>query len=168
MKIFKNILFNIFAILMSVVVLFVGFILISGTKGYAVLSKSMEPMFSKGDVVFSKDVTFEELNVGDVITFTHGEDSKLTTHRITEIDAKKKCVLTKGDSNKTLDPAWVAADDIAGVYWFSIPVAGYLSFSLYGKDVLIVLATVAVALLLFRIIYANKRKNDGGESDEKC
>ena len=168
MKVFKNILFNIFVILMSAVILFVGFILISGAKGYAVLSKSMDPMFSKGDVVFSKDITFEDLKVGDIITFTHGEDSQFTTHRITEIDAEKKCVLTKGDNNKTLDPAWVVADDITGVYWFSIPFAGFLSFSLYGKDVLIVLAVIAVVLLLFRITYANKRRNYGGESDEKC
>ncbi len=168
MKIFKNILFNIFVILMSAVILFVGFILISGAKGYAVISHSMEPIFSKGDVIFSKDVAFEDLKVGDVVTFSHGEDSKLTTHRIEDIDKEKKQFLTKGDSNKTLDPEWVLAENVKGIFWFSIPFAGYLSFALYGKDVLIVLAVTAVVLLFYRIAYANKRKNDGGESDEKC
>ena len=64
----RNILFNILAIVTVIAVVFVGFNLISGAKGYAVSSPSMKDTLNVGDIVFVKPVAFEELQVGDVVT----------------------------------------------------------------------------------------------------
>lgn len=166
MKIVKNIVLNILLIVASVVILFAGTILVTGTTGYTVVSRSMEPQFSKGDVIFTKKVTFEKLKVGDVITFYHGKDGEFTTHRIVEIDAKNRNVLTKGDKNDVVDPARVEASHIVGKYLFSVPFFGYISPSLYGVDILAVVAGIAVATVLLRIVLST-RKLKAGVTDEE-
>ena len=167
MKIFKNIILNIFLIFASVVILFVGTMLVTGIKGYTVVSHSMEPQFSKGDVIFTKKVPFEKLKIGDVITFYHGDDQEYTTHRIIEIDSNEKNVLTKGDKNNSVDPARVEASHIVGKFLFSVPFFGYISPSLYGIDLLAVIAGIAVALILIRVVVSTKKLGAGVADEEK-
>lgn len=167
MKTVKNILFNIFLIVASIVILFVGVMLVTDTTGYTVVSRSMEPQFSKGDVIFTKKVSFEKLKTGDVITFYHGEGGQYTTHRIVEIDRENKKVLTKGDKNNSVDPAQVEASHIVGRFLFSIPFFGYISPSLYGMDVLAVVAGIAVGMVLIRIVISNRKFKAGAEDEEE-
>ena len=56
-----NILFNMLAIITVVAVLFVGFNIFSGARGYAVVTDSMAPTLNRGDVVFVKQAEFETL-----------------------------------------------------------------------------------------------------------
>ena len=167
MKIFRNIIINILLVFASLVILFVGTMMVTGTKGYTVVSRSMEPQFSKGDVIFTKKVTFEKLKIGDVITFYHGDDKEYTTHRIIEIDSNKKNVLTKGDKNNSVDPDRVEASHIVGKFLFAIPFFGYISPSLYGMDLLAVVAGIAVALILIRIVFSIKKLKAGVTDEEK-
>ena len=51
-----NILFNILSIVTLIAVAFVLFNIVSGAKGYAVTSESMEKTLSRGDIVFSKKI----------------------------------------------------------------------------------------------------------------
>jgi signal peptidase I len=95
-----------------------------GYKPFTVLSNSMQPSFSAGDMVFVKDKPASEIEVNDVITFKEGE-RKLITHRI--VEQTKQGFVTKGDNNNVIDSEIVAPDDVVGTHAFTIPKAGYVS-----------------------------------------
>lgn len=163
-----NILFNILAIVTVIAVLFVGYNLITGTKGYAVTSDSMADSFKRGDIVFSRKVEFEQLKTGDVIT-VRVNDSGYFTHRIVDIDSHEKTVTTKGDANSSVDPMPTKADMIAGRMVYSVPFLGYISI-LLGNDsqtilLLIVLIITAAALIAVNTIVSRKQKMRGDSNE---
>ena len=165
-----NILFNILSIVTLIAVVFVLFNIVSGAKGYAVTSESMEKTLSRGDIVFSKKVSFEELRVGDVITVGSKELDEYFTHRIVSIDKVNKTIETKGDNNPEKDPMATPADRVIGKMWYSVPLLGYITISFGSVSQtkgLIILAIVAVALIaLNMILTGTKNKKNGGGSDE--
>jgi len=75
------------------------------------LTGSMSPGISPGDVVVSVKTPVSELKVGDVITYSIPiDDHRIETHRVASIkrdDAGTTSVTTKGDANPGADP-WVA------------------------------------------------------------
>lgn len=166
----KNILFNILAIVTVISVGFTLFNLLSGAKGYAVTSDSMKSTLNRGDVVFSRKCEFEQLKVGDVITVSVANSDGFFTHRIVEIDSKKKTVTTKGDNNFSVDPMPTYSSQIVGKMWYSVPLLGYFSIylsSLTQTKVLIVLAIIAVGLIAVNVILQKiqKRRDNGNEQN---
>ncbi|MBH0156590.1 signal peptidase I [Fictibacillus sp. 5RED26] len=95
-----------------------------GFKSFTVLSNSMQPAFSAGDMVFVKDKPTAEIAVDDVITFK-AEGRKLITHRV--VGVSEQGFITKGDSNNVKDAAIVKPEDVVGTQAFTIPKAGYVS-----------------------------------------
>lgn len=95
-----------------------------GYKSFTVLSNSMQPSFSAGDMVFVKDKPTSEIAVNDVITFKE-TDQKLITHRV--VGQTKQGFVTKGDNNNVEDEEIVKPDDVVGTHAFTIPKAGYVS-----------------------------------------
>ncbi len=171
----KNILFNIFAIITVLSVIFVGFNIVSGAKGYAVTGGSMEDTFSRGDVVFSKKVDFEELKVGDIITVSSEDGERFFTHRIVEINAKDKTVTTRGDANTVDDPMPTKADRIVGKMWYSVPVLGFISIAFSQMSQMtgiIILCVIAVVLVVANTVLTHRKKNKNikkksGDIDEQ-
>lgn len=163
----RNVLFNILAIVTVIAVLFVGFNLLTGAKGYAVTSDSMADTLNRGDAVFSRAVSFEELKEGDIITVRVGKTGYFT-HRITDIDSDKKTVTTRGDANAANDPMQTEADRIVGKMWYSVPFIGYLSILFAGArstTVLIILVIVAAALIGVNTILSKKMKSRGDNNE---
>lgn len=162
-----NVLFNVLAIVTVIAVLFVTVNLVTGTKGYAVTSDSMAETLTRGDVVFSKKVSFEELKAGDVIT-VRVSDAGYFTHRIVDIDADSKTVMTKGDANDANDPMPTQADMIVGRMVYSIPLLGYISIALGGKSGLvlpIILIIIAAALIAANTLIKGKQKMRGDDNE---
>jgi signal peptidase I len=131
---------NIVTIVLSIILLFMVFVVISSKAsggepnflGYqlkTVLSGSMEPTFMTGSIIALKPVTDpNNLNKDDVITFKETEDA-LVTHRIIEVikNGEQTMYKTKGDNNKTADTDLVIASNVVAKYTnFTIPYAGYL------------------------------------------
>lgn len=163
----RNVLFNILAIITVIAVLFVGLNLVCGSKGYAVTSNSMADTLNRGDIVFSKKVSFDELKAGDVITVKVG-DSGYFTHRIVDINSDKKTVTTKGDANNADDPMPTEAKNIAGKMWYSVPLLGYFSIIFAGASsttVLIILVLVAAVFVAVNTV-VTKIKKTRGDSNE--
>ena len=165
-----NVLFIMFVIVTVIAVAFVGFNVISGAKGYAVTSDSMKDAINMGDVVFVKPVSFEELEVGDIITVTSTGGKFNFTHRIVSIDRQARTVTTRGDANNSDDPMPTEAERIVGRVWYSVPLLGYLAIA-FSADLrastIIILAFGAVGTVLANILftkYDSKRKR--GDSDE--
>lgn len=87
-----------------------------GYRTSTMLTGSMEPGISPGDVVVTVPKAAADLQVGDVISYKIPvEDHRIETHRVTKIMHKRDgsiAIITKGDANSDNDP-WTAvlADD---------------------------------------------------------
>ena len=117
-------------VLVSLVVVFAVLLMGSRMMGYQVfnvISGSMEPTYSVGDLIYVKAVDPDSVQVGDPITFVLNEDLVVATHRVIRIDAENRHFYTKGDANETADAAPVHFNNLIGVPKFSIPLLGYVS-----------------------------------------
>ena len=93
-----------------------------GYMPFSIQTQSMEPTIKAGDVVIGKEVDFNTLKEGDIITYwtTVDEQKILNTHRITKVISNGKGSVpsfkTKGDNNQIEDEYTVAAADIVVKY----------------------------------------------------
>ena len=95
---------------------------IGADESYVVLSGSMEPVLSPGDVVIVD--SSGPVQNGDVITYRSPGDSVPTTHRVVgEVDGRYE---TKGDANEEADTGTVAPETIIGKVVLTIPLIGHI------------------------------------------
>lgn len=66
-----------------------------------VISGSMSPNIPINTVVIIKKIPFNEIRVGDVVTYKVGSTN--VTHRVVEIDKNNKTLSTKGDNSSNID-----------------------------------------------------------------
>ena len=96
-------------------------------KARIVLTGSMEPVISTGDIIVTTPITRKVPQVGDVIAYQakrfNGENVAVFSHRIISGDLQSGFVV-KGDANKSPDNKKPAAPDILGVVIFVIPFLG--------------------------------------------
>ncbi|MFU8795479.1 MAG: signal peptidase I [Dethiobacteria bacterium] len=99
-----------------------------GYKPVIVLTGSMEPAYEVGSVIYYQAESFDNLAVGDVITFSISDDRQIViTHRIYAIDDASKLIITKGDANPTPDTYPLAPENIRGrVIPYKLPYVGHL------------------------------------------
>ncbi len=105
---------------------------IFGYRYYDVLTGSMEPAYSVGDLIFVKITDADNINVGDAITFNPGgTDDSYLTHRVVEKMENYEgtdvtCFKTKGDANQDDDPFIIDEGRVIGVVKTRIPKLGYV------------------------------------------
>ena len=122
-----------------------------GLQVYHVLSGSMEPTYSPGDLLYVRDTDPADVQVGDPITFVLNEDLVVATHRVVEIDPESQTFRTQGDALKTPDTAPVHFKNLVGVPVFSIPLLGYISNFIQTSPGMYI--TIAVMLLLALLVF---------------
>lgn len=128
-----------------------------------VLTGSMEPTFPVGSIVYYHECKFEDLTVGDPITFK--ADKALVTHRVTTVNGISRTVVTKGDNNATEDPVPVNENEIVGkTTKFAIPYAGY--FVTYGKKPIAIVVMAAILLINY-VLEALCSEQRGEKKDEE-
>jgi signal peptidase I len=113
-----------------------------GGRPLVVLSGSMEPTLSTGDVVVVKRVRPEDAHAGDVVTYRNPEGS-LVTHRVRAVrrHAARFELVTKGDANNASERWTMHADGELSRAVYRVPLAGRLlarTSSREGKLALIV------------------------------
>jgi signal peptidase len=99
-----------------------------GYRSLTVLSGSMEPALSAGDLVLVRRISPLDARVGDIVSFRDPEDpSRLVTHRVRtiEVDGRQVRFETKGDSNTTIETWGIDAGGTIGRVEFDLPLAGY-------------------------------------------
>ncbi|WP_049985515.1 signal peptidase I [Halobellus rufus] len=95
---------------------------VGADDGFVVLSGSMEPALSPGDVVIVD--ASASVGVGDVITYRSAGDSVPTTHRV--VGERDGGYETKGDANENVDAGLVGPEAIIGEVVLTIPLVGYV------------------------------------------
>jgi len=110
-----------------VLLLFSGLSFGGVVKARIVLTGSMEPAISPGDIIITTPITRKEPQIGDVVAYQakrfNGEDVAVFSHRIISGDLESGFVV-KGDANKSPDNQKPKAPDILGVVIFVIPFLG--------------------------------------------
>lgn len=125
--------------LLTIFTLFVAGVL--PYKPVAVMSNSMVPVFSRGDIIIIKKIKEEDvkyLEEGQVIEYKVASGSSIV-HRIQKVDytGVKKVFTTKGDNNASADSEKVQENQVKGIVKMVIPYIGYPSvyFSQYVLNV---------------------------------
>ena len=140
---------------------------LAGREAFAVMSGSMEPYYHVGSIVYvDKDISPEEIQVGDPITFRKA-DTAVATHRVIAIDEEARQFTTKGEANEVQDMAPVSFDNVIGKAGMSIPLLGYISLNITTKKGMIAAAAVVVVFILLQLIpEILKPEEKEGKSDE--
>jgi len=158
-------------VLVVLVVIFAVFLMGSrlvGLQVFNVISGSMEPTYSVGDLLYVKDVDPDSVKVGDPITFVLNEDLVVATHRVTAIDSENRQFTTKGDANKTDDAAPVHFNNLIGVPVFAIPLLGYVSEFIQhppGMYIAIAFGVLLLAAVFLPDLLAKKGKKEAPENN---
>ena len=141
-----------------------------GLMPFTVLSGSMEPVYSAGDLIYVKEVDPFELEEGTIITFMLSEDT-IATHRIVEVvpDAEDDTVIRfkpKGDANESEDGGLVHYKNVVGSPIFSVPKLGYVANFIQEPPGTYV-AIAAGALILALVFIPDLFGDDEDEKDKK-
>ena len=139
-----NFLMSIIIVIMVVIAGLLFVPRIFGYETFAVISGSMEPNIPVGSIVYSKECTMDDLQVGDSITFKLS-DNTIVTHRIYQID-NDGLITTKGDANEVEDATKISIDNIIGKVGFTLPFLGYIS--VYAKTPLGIAMACAVVFVI--------------------
>ena len=123
-----------------------------GVGAAVVLSGSMEPEFSAGDLLFVKQS--DNYKVDDVVVFQDGRIA--VTHRI--ISMTENEVITKGDANNVEDDP-ITLDRIKGKVVLVIPFVGHLVNAIKTPAGTIVILALAI-FLLERSFHAERRRDN--------
>ncbi len=128
-----------------------------GYGAAVVLSGSMEPEFSKGDLIIVKETN--DVQVNDIVVFQ--DSTSLVVHRVIEMDGTQ--LTTKGDSNNTADdPIEITA--VKGKVLFWIPYAGTAVNLL--KTPIGTICIIAAAIALVEIPRRREKQRDDEERDK--
>jgi len=119
-----------------------------GLRVFNVISGSMEPTYSVGDLIYVKEVDPDSVKVGDPITFVLNEDLAVATHRVVAVDGENRQFTTKGDANENEDAAPVHFNNLIGVPVFAIPLLGYVSAYIQSPPGMYVAIGFGVILLV--------------------
>lgn len=128
-----------------------------GAEGsYVVLSGSMEPTISTGDVVIVDDVDPGDIEERDVITYLRSGADTPTTHRVVDIneDGGEFSFVTQGDANDEPDASPVAASEVRGQVVYTIPYIGYVVEFVNTPTGFVALVVVPFALLLLSEVHS--------------
>ena len=166
MKILKKIWNIVSTVLVVLIVLCAVFLMGSrmiGYQVYTVISGSMEPKFSVGDLIYVKKVDVNSIEVGDDITFVLNEELVVATHRVVRVDAENQHFYTKGLANEVEDSEPVHFKNVIGVPQFSIPKLGYVSDFVQNPPGMYI--TIGIGIVLILIVFVpdvigKKKKED--------
>lgn len=142
------------------VFVFIGLVPQSGLyRPMTVLSGSMRPAFSPGDLTIVTPGPAERVQVGDVIAFNIPVgDHRVESHRVIQVMRRKPLVVrTKGDANDAADP-WTLELHNTTVWKvrLTVPKLGWPIHWLREPPLrwpLVLLAPAAVAAILIRRIW---------------
>lgn len=148
--------------LLTVMIVFIAWVLLLRMKLYCVQTGSMEPSCPVGSMVVVQPVAFDDLHEQDIITFVRPDDT-VVTHRIISIDREQQRLTTKGDNNNTADNSPVFYENVIGRVRLRVPYIGYVLLVLntrFGKMMLAILAFALAGVIIIRKIYCSACKAD--------
>jgi signal peptidase len=144
-----------------------GTLFLAGYRPVAVYSGSMEPELAVGSLAFVQRVPADQIEAGDVITFSDPyQPGRLVTHRVVEVAERPEGGLayrTKGDANLERDPWTIALGETGGRVAFDVPYAGYALWYAKTREARTALILFVAGLVLVSVLRAIWRRDEGLE-----
>ena len=134
---------------------------VGADHGFVILSGSMEPAVSPGDVVIVD--ASAPIAVGDIITFDDGNEVP-TSHRVIAIEDGQ--YITQGDANQNPDAQPVAPGDALGRVTLAIPYLGHVILWVNTPLGYVSLVVAPLVLLVASELLAWARKDTDVDSDD--
>jgi len=137
-----------------------------GYKPFIVLSGSMEPDISPGDLILTKNVDPKEIKVGDIISF-RTDETTVVSHRVIGVLTEGGLAFqTKGDANIGEDAGIVLPEDIEGTYILRIGGLGNIALFLQTPLGLLVFVIIPFGLFILYDVVSRNRRNKKEKSRE--
>lgn len=143
---------------------------VGGIFPMIILTDSMEPEFSSGDLIVCHTKDAEEVQKGDIICFYDpaGNGTTTVTHRVVKVtkdDSGSLAWETKGDANNTEDTTLVPAKNLVGIYQTHFSGLGNVAMFVQSTQGLVVCVICPIILLVAydvirRRIYEKSKKKD--------
>ena len=172
-KVFDRITTVLVALVVVLALLLVGARLV-GFRVFTVLSGSMEPTYSPGDLIYVRSIDLpdvaSQVKAGMPLTFVLNEELVVATHRVVEVDLQNQLIYTKGDANDTMDAAPVRFENVIGTPVFAIPWLGYVSSYIQsppGSYIAIAGGAILLILVFLPDLFSKKQTEDTKDNNEK-
>lgn len=147
---------------------------VTGSYTYTVLTNSMAPGYPPGTFIVVKPTPFDELQLGDVITYQlESGRPEVVTHRITGVSATQqgeRTYITKGDNNSVEDAAPVLEIQVRGKLFYAVPYVGFVANTAGQGDRNGIIYAAAIGLIAYGVFtvgrgFMTKRKSDPEDSE---
>ncbi|MCC7364954.1 MAG: signal peptidase I [Dehalococcoidia bacterium] len=137
-----------------------------GVRFYEIQSESMQPTFSRGDVIAVKSKNPRDISVGDVLLYKHPPLAEPIAHRVVAIESApdvhsiyknqqgeiidekwnyaERFFFTQGDGNNVRDQYKTSQNDVIGVQRFVVPWPFGLIATSFSRQTLFFLGGAAV------------------------
>ena len=141
--------------------------LLLGDRAVVVLSGSMEPTFSAGDVLIERRVEASEVEIGQIVTFHDPGSDRMITHRVRSVTVRgqKLVFVTKGDADNGIQRWSVARDGSLSQPIVAVPAVGRvvaLTKTPLGLIGIVMLPLLALAIWEIRRIWRPHAGKDLG------
>lgn len=172
MKKFKKIGNIVLSIIAGILLVFSLIVLIIGIKanregkmpnvfGYTysvVSSSSMVPTYEVGDIIITKNINYDDVEVEDIIVFYSPTLDKFVVHRVIDIN-EDGSFITQGDNNPSPDNEYVYEENYIGVVKAKIPKIGTLV--LENRNILfIIVISIFAFVIIVEIVNIIKNINE--------
>ena len=149
-----------------------------GYQFYVIVSPSMEPELSVGDVILSKKYKGQPIEKGDIITFLGREGSlegKVVTHQVIEVEEinGELSITTKGLANNIEDPS-ITQSDVLSIMKYKTVGFGFIYRLMSSTPGFIFLILLPLLILiaseiyrLARILHVDDNDEDNDQKGEK-
>lgn len=155
------------SIIVAALLILVAFLIMSkplfGIEIKAVATGSMEPDLPVGSLIVIKPTSYEDIEVGDDITFSRNDSSVPVTHRVIYKSDTAKEFITQGIANNTADSP-ISYENVKGKVVFQIPFLGYII--LYINTFSGKLFCIGLILVLLVVSILTGRKSTKPESKD--
>lgn len=140
-----------------------------GYKPYIIQTGSMEPAIKVNSLVIVKQGGFDEIKVGDVISFKMRDKNINVCHRVIEKNGDE--FVTKGDNNNSEDLERVLKDKYIGKVVFSTNltafVIAFLSKPSGWISLAIFIIAIIVAVVSVKVLFSKEGKRLKKKEDRK-
>lgn len=145
---------------------------VGGIRMFAVATGSMVPVYEVGDVLISKEVEPETLEVGDDIVYIGKKgtfNGKVVTHRIISIETKEDGnykIVTQGVANNTADPE-IDQTQVYGKIIYNVKILSFLSRMTRNIYVFYFIIFIPVGILVYKNIKNIKNINKDIDNEDE-
>lgn len=140
---------------------------LGGYRLFTVATGSMEPKYEVGDILISKEINPNDIQIGDDIVYRGKEGSfngKVVTHQVVSIrdEEGNKKIITKGIANTEEDPE-IDSTQVYGKVIYKVNTLSFISQIIKNIYVFYFIIFVPIAIIIFRQIRYYLRKDDDEE-----